>query len=252
MGAGQNPATSPYRRRAVLGTMTLPVLYSFRRCPYAMRARLALQASGQSCILREVVLARKPTALLEASPKGTVPVLVLPDGTVLEQSLDIMRWALQRRDPWAWLPMAGGATQQYLQDIADNDGPFKHHLDRYKYPNRFGLPDGTVDRDAAAQWLHRWNHRLQSQPALAGDQWGLTDTALAPFVRQFAHTDTQWFTDQTWTALRDWLTDFESSDLLASVMEKMAPWAPDEADTLFPFRHAEKLHIVTRNAASLP
>jgi glutathione S-transferase len=225
--------------------MTLPVLYSFRRCPYAIRARLALQVSAQSCVLREVVLAQKPAALLEASPKGTVPVLLLPDGMVIAQSLDIMHWALQRHDPWAWLPMGAGATQQTRQDIADNDGPFKHHLDRYKYPNRFGLPDGKADRDAAAQWLQQWNQRLQSQPALAGQQWGLADAALAPFVRQFAHTDTLWFTSQPWAALQAWLADFESSDLLASVMHKLSPWAPGDPDTAFPFRH-------TKSYSSLP
>jgi glutathione S-transferase len=232
--------------------MTLPVLYSFRRCPYAIRARLALQVSAQSCVLREVVLAQKPTALIEASPKGTVPVLVLPDGTVLAQSLDIMHWALQRHDPGTWLPVTGGATQRCLQDIADNDGPFKHHLDRYKYPNRFGLANGVVDRDAAAHWLHLWDQRLQSQPALAGDHWGLTDAALAPFVRQFAHTDTPWFDSQSWAALRAWLADFESSALFVSVMNKLSPWAPGESNTLFPFRHADKLHPVTRNAAACP
>jgi glutathione S-transferase len=232
--------------------MSLPVLYSFRRCPYAMRARLALQASGQSCVLREVVLAQKPAALLEASPKATVPVLVLSDGAVLAESLDIMHWALQRHDPWAWLPAAGDATRQCLQDIADNDGPFKRHLDRYKYPHRFGLADGRSDRDAAIRWLQQWEQRLQSQPTLAGDQWGLTDAALAPFVRQFARTDALWFASQPWPALQAWLAGFESSDLLAAVMNKQAPWTPGEPDTSFPFRHAEKLQLVTRNAGALP
>jgi glutathione S-transferase len=228
--------------------MPLPVLYSFRRCPYAMRARLALQASGQSCVVREVVLAQKPLALLEASPKGTVPVLVLPTGQVLEQSLDIMQWALQRQDPWAWLPAAGEATQQSAQDIADNDGPFKHHLDRYKYPHRFGLASGEHNREAAARWLQQWDQRLRSQPALAGTQWGLTDAALAPFIRQFAHTDTLWFANQPWAALQAWLAKFESSDLLAAVMDKLAPWAPGVPDTQFPFRHAENLQLVTTNS----
>jgi glutathione S-transferase len=232
--------------------MALPVLYSFRRCPYAIRARLALQASSQLVVLREVILANKPAALLEASPKATVPVLVLPDGEVIPQSLDIMHWALLRHDPWAWLPATGWATQQCAQDIADNDGPFKHHLDRYKYPNRFGLTDGKVDRDEAAQWLQAWDQRLQSQPALAGDHWGLTDTALAPFVRQFAHTDVLWFESQPWSSLQHWLAAFESSDLLTAVMGKPAPWDPADADTLFPARQAHKLQLVTRNGPARP
>jgi glutathione S-transferase len=230
--------------------MALPVLYSFRRCPYAMRARLALQASGQSCVLREVVLAQKPMALLEASSKATVPVLVLPDGGVLEQSLDIMQWALQRNDPWAWLPASDSAKQQCAQDIADNDGPFKHRLDRYKYPHRFGLPDGRADRDAAAIWLRQWEHRLQSQTALAGDQWGLTDAALAPFVRQFAHTDALWFAAQPWPALQHWLATFEDSGLFAAVMDKLTAWNPSDTEIVFPFRHTENLQIVTRNPGS--
>jgi glutathione S-transferase len=230
--------------------MTLPVLYSFRRCPYAMRARLALQASGQSCVLREVVLAHKPQALLEASSKATVPVLVLPDGEVVEQSLDIMQWALQRNDPWAWLPASNAAKQQCVQDVADNDGPFKHHLDRYKYPHRFGLPDGRAHRDAAATWLGQWDHRLRSQAALAGDQWGLTDAALAPFVRQFAHTDALWFAAQPWPALQLWLATFEASGLFAAVMDKLTAWNPSDTEIMFPFRHAENLQLVTRNLDS--
>lgn len=231
--------------------MTLPLLYSFRRCPYAMRARLALQASGQTCTLREVVLAQKPRALLDVSPKATVPVLVLPDGLVLAQSLDIMHWALQRHDPWAWLPAPGSATRQHEHDVASNDGPFKHHLDRYKYPHRFGLSDGLADRDAGAVWLQQWDQRLQSQPALAGEQWGLTDAALAPFVRQFAHTDMPWFASQPWPALQHWLATFEGSTLFAAVMDKRAAWHPGDTEIVFPFRHAENLQLVTRNRDSL-
>ena len=250
MGIGKGAPTSPHWRRTALDAMARPVLYSFRRCPYAMRARLAVQASGQSCTLREVVLAQKPQALLDASSKATVPVLVLPDGMVLEQSLDIMRWALHRNDPWCWLPTSDSATQQCSEDIADNDGPFKHHLDRYKYPHRFGLQDGLADRDAATVWLREWDHRLQSQPALAGTQWGLADAALAPFVRQFAHTDANWFANQPWPALLHWLTAFENSALFTAVMDKLAAWNPSDIEIVFPFRHAENLQLVTRNSAS--
>lgn len=226
--------------------MSLPVLYSFRRCPYAMRARMALQASGQTCVLREVLLANKPAALREASPKATVPVLVLVDGTVLEQSLDIMRWALQRHDPWGWLPAEAKALHHSTQCITDNDGPFKHHLDRYKYPHRFGLEDGLADREGAAQLLQRWDQMLQSQACFNGKSWGLTDAAIAPFVRQFAHTDIPWFTSQAWPALQAWLAAFESSALFAATMDKLAPWAAGDAETPFPFRHAKNLQIVTR------
>ena len=111
---------------------TDPILYSFRRCPYAIRARLALAVSGTRGELREVKLSAKPQAMLDASPKGTVPVLVLPGGTMLDESLDIMRWALAKRDPEGWLTRDDAAL------IAMNDGPFKHDLDRFKYPERHG------------------------------------------------------------------------------------------------------------------
>src|SRR5690625_164480 len=120
-------------------TPSLPILYSFRRCPYAMRARLALAAAEQPCVLREVVLRNKPQALLDASPKGTVPVVVLPDATVIEESLDIMLWALNQHDPDGWLHPEQGNLEHMLELITHNDGPFKAHLDRYKYPNRFEL-----------------------------------------------------------------------------------------------------------------
>jgi len=212
-----------------------PVLYSFRRCPYAMRARMALAVSEQVCTLREVVLARKPAQLLQASPKGTVPVLVLPDGTVLEQSLDIMRWALQRHDPQHWLPATGPDTDAALHWIRQCDGDFKAQLDRYKYPHRYALPDGLAHRTAGAEFLQRLNACLSQQPALAGAHWGLTDAAIAPFVRQFAHTDPDWFAAQAWPALQQWLAHFEASPLYLQVMEKVPEWAPEQEPVRFPF-----------------
>ena len=213
---------------------TLPVLYSFRRCPYAMRARLALHASGIATEHREVVLKNKPAHLLALSPKGTVPVLWLPGAAgskVLEQSLDIMLWALRQHDPLGWLPPsdAGMADAQAL--IAHNDGPFKQQLDRYKYPSRWGLESGVADRDEAAIWLRTLDARLRKQPELAGEHFGMADAAVAPFVRQYAHTDPTWFAAQPWPALASWLTKFESSDLFQAIMHKHAPW-PEPAPIL--------------------
>lgn len=204
---------------------TYPVLYSFRRCPYAMRARLALVASGTVCELREVVLARKPAALLQASPKGTVPVLVLPDGTVLEQSLDIMLWALRRTDPQQWLPVSAVERDHTLALIAQCDGDFKSQLDRYKYPNRHGLPDGVSYRALGVQFLRELDARLKSHGTLHGSHFGLADAAIAPFVRQFAHTDPAWFADQPWPDLQRWLTAFEGSSAYVRVMDKAPEWA---------------------------
>ncbi len=205
----------------------LPVLYSFRRCPYAMRARLALQASGIAHEHREVVLKNKPQHMLALSPKGTVPVLWLPEslgGRVLEQSLDIMLWALHQHDPLGWLPAADAGMTDALALIAHNDGPFKQQLDRYKYPNRSGLESGQTDRDLAAVWLRGLDAHLTAQPFLTGERFGLADAALAPFVRQFAHTDPVWFAAQPWPALAQWLAGFEASELFGAIMHKHSPW----------------------------
>lgn len=211
----------------------LPVLYSFRRCPYAMRARLAIAASGTMCELREVVLANKPPALLQASPKGTVPVLVLVDGLVLEQSLDIMLWALRRNDPQNWLPCAPQDLATALQLIAQCDGDFKAQLDRYKYPNRYALPDGLSHRAMGAQFLQTLNARLADRRYLMGEDYGLADAAIAPFVRQFAHTDAVWFSHQTWPHLQQWLGAFEVSSDYVKVMGKCAAWTDGQPVQLF-------------------
>lgn len=209
---------------------SLPILYSFRRCPYAMRARLALAVSAQPYELREIVLRNKPAEMLAASPKGTVPVLVLPDSAILAESLDIMRWALTRHDPANWLTPPGGSPQEREALIAANDGAFKQQLDRYKYPNRYlHESDGDAtgfalkQRDAAVPWLAQLDARLD-QGWLFGAGASLVDMALLPFMRQFAHTDAVWFAAQAWPRLQAWLTAFESSELFVRVMDKPAPW----------------------------
>lgn len=212
----------------------LPVLYSFRRCPYAMRARLALAVSGQPHELREVLLKSKPAALLAASPKGTVPVLVLPDGKVIAESLDIMQWALAHNDPQQWLAPPAGSREDIDALIAANDGSFKQQLDRYKYPNRYpqecrGDAPGFAlrQRGEAAAWLAQLDARL-GQGWLLGTQASLADMAVLPFVRQFAHTDPVWFAAQAWPRLQAWLAAFETSELYVRVMDKHAPWkSPD-------------------------
>ena len=210
-----------------------PVLYSFRRCPYAMRARLALWVSGQRCVLREVALAQKPEAMLKASPKGTVPVLVTTEG-VIDESLDIMVWALQQNDPQGWLPQAPHDRSAVLQLIQASDTVFKQHLDRYKYPSRFGLPDGLTDRQKGADFLMDLEQRLNQKTFLNGDRWGLADAALAPFVRQFAHVDLVWFEAQAWPCLNQWLQSFEDSIAYQTIMHKYKVWYPDQPIVAFP------------------
>lgn len=212
----------------------LPVLYSFRRCPYAMRARLALQVSGLQCVLREVALKNKPAAMLAASPKGTVPVLVLPDGKVLEQSLDIMRFALHGHDPQAWLPQEEGDWARQCALVERNDTHFKAALDRYKYPQRFGLSDNSAYRLEGEQYLLELNDWLTSKPALAGAQFGFADAAIAPFVRQWAHTDAARFAEAPWPSLQAWLNAFEQSAVFAAVMQKYPDWELSQEAVLFP------------------
>ncbi|TAF85602.1 MAG: glutathione S-transferase [Curvibacter sp.] len=214
--------------------MTEPVLYSFRRCPYAMRARMALLASGTRVQLREVVLKDKPPALLAASPKGTVPVMVLSDGMVLDQSLEIMLSVLRSNDPLKWMPETDQQLHTSLRLIAGCDENFKQHLDRYKYPHRFNLPDGLANRAEGAIFLEAIDAILQSQSFLHGSHWGLADAAIAPFVRQFAHTDSSWFSAQSWYALRAWLQAFEDSALFATCMHKVAPWREGDEVSFFP------------------
>jgi len=206
----------------------LPILYSFRRCPYAMRARMAVAVSGTPVELREVVLRDKPAEMLEASPKGTVPVLVLPDGRVLEESLDIMRWALSQCDPEDWL-------RHHDQNLVlASDGPFKQALDRYKYPHRYDLPNGTAHRDAALVHLGDLNDRLAGAPYLGGAQPAFTDIALFPFVRQFAATDAEWFAALPLPALQGWLSALVGSDLFVSIMTRYPQWKSGNAPVHFP------------------
>ncbi|MBA4087856.1 MAG: glutathione S-transferase [Novosphingobium sp.] len=207
--------------------MALPVLYSFRRCPYAMRARLAIAVSGVAVELREIKLSAKPPAMLEASPKGTVPVVVLPDGGVIEQSLEVMQWALRQNDPEGWRERDDAAL------IARNDGPFKHDLDRYKYPERHGS-DATAHRESGLAFLAELDARLTQNGQLCGNERGLADMAVMPFVRQFAATDPVWFDSQPLPHLQRWLAGHLESALFASVMGKFAPWREGDPAVVFP------------------
>jgi len=210
--------------------MTMPierVLYSFRRCPYAIRARLALAISETACALREVHLARKPAAMLAASPKGTVPVLVLADGTVIDESILIMRWALERRDPEGWL------ERDDTDLLARNDGPFKHDLDRYKYPDRH-QSDALAHRQRGLEFLRLLEERLSTSGQLCASKRGIADMAIMPFVRQFAAVDREWFAAQPIPNLQAWLTGHLEAPLFAAVMKRFAPWSPGDPEVALP------------------
>lgn len=155
----------------------LPILYSFRRCPYAIRARLAISASQEKIIHREIELQKKPASMLRASLKGTVPVLVLPNGIVIDESWDIMLWAVERHDPLGWLTEVKNHWGYTLNIVKINDTKFKNHLDRYKYPNRFIISSSNQDRDAGSVILSKYNQYLSSKDFFAGENFGLLDSA---------------------------------------------------------------------------
>lgn len=208
----------------------LPILWSFRRCPYAMRARLALHASGTAVEHREILLRNKPAEMLTHSPKGTVPVLVLEDGRVIEESRDVMMWALGQADPESWL----APGEAMFEWIDENDGPFKHHLDRFKYSVRYEDADPELHRREGAKFLARLDARLRQSPQLFGERMSLADAAIFPFVRQFANADRDWFDAQDYPALSAWLEAHLTSQRFTEIMTKHPLWEADadrDADT---------------------
>ncbi len=200
----------------------LPILYSFRRCPYAMRARLAIAYAGVAVELREVELRNKPQAMLLVSPKATVPVLQLKNGRVLDESLDIMLWALQQNDPEHWLKAAGLDHAKAL--IRGNDEPFKYYLDRYKYADRYPAYSELYYRQQGELFLADLESLLTQRTYLSGDQFSLADAAILPFIRQFCAVEPAWFKDSPYPALRQWLNDFLASSLFKQVMTKYPYW----------------------------
>jgi glutathione S-transferase len=185
-----------------------------------MRARLALDVSGQVWELREVSLRNKPPEMLRLSAKATVPVLVLPDGRVIDESLDIMLWALSRNDPEHWLAPESDSLDGMRELIDRFDSHFKQHLDRYKYPSRFAGSDPLVDRAEASEDLALLGDRLTRTPYLAGGRVSLADMAIVPFVRQFANVDPDWFAGQSPSALQRWLRTLVESERFERIMQR--------------------------------
>ncbi len=199
----------------------LPLLYTYRRCPYAMRARMALLQAGVAYESFEIVLRDKPDAMLAVSPKGTVPVLVLGDGSVLEQSLDIVRWAFEQQgDTGGWWARSQTDANVALQVACD--GMFKHHLDRTKYPERFTDAQGREwHREQALRVLIRpLEERLRAAAQLGGDTPCAADIGIFPFVRQFAATDPAWWTAQPFPAAQSWLVQWLQTPLFEAAMLK--------------------------------
>ena len=213
--------------------MSHPVLYSFRRCPYAIRARLALRVSAVQVVLREVVLADKPESLRSYSTKATVPVLVVDDLEVIDESLDIMMWALQQHDPQGWLLTDDKLIAESKRLITTNDIEFKPWLDRYKYADRFPEYPMTYYRDQAEVFLSRLEELLARAPFLLGEASTLADMAIFPFIRQLANTDKQWFENSSYPCLQAWLETLLQLPLFTSVMDKYPQWKAGDPDMIF-------------------
>jgi len=205
------------------------ILYSFRRCPYAMRARLALKYAGVEVELREIDLNNPPGELIAISEQATVPVLHLPDGRVIDESWDIVQWAVKQNDPDLWL----GENEQYLTEsemlIEMNDYSFKQDLDHYKYADRYPEHPMEYYREQGEDFLQELEERLDSTRFLLSDQLSIADIGIFPFVRQFAMVDMNWFDQAPYPKLQQWLSGFTGSDaseaqLFSSVMEKHEIW----------------------------
>ncbi|MEP1201613.1 glutathione S-transferase [Tateyamaria sp.] len=205
-----------------------PILWTFRRCPYAIRARLAIASAGVKVELREILLRDKPPAFLETSASATVPALRLAD-QVLDESRDIIVWALEQNDPHHLLNM----PREGWDLIGENDGPFKSALDHTKYASRYPGVDPQIERGKAAAFLINLDAQLRGQTALYGNQTTVADLAIFPFVRQFANVDREWFDAQPWPSLIVWLDTFMQSEAFAHVMTKYARWSEGDAPTWF-------------------
>ena len=209
----------------------LPILYSFRRCPYAMRARMAIHASGQKCELREVLLRDKPPSMIEYSLKGTVPVLILQDGNVIDESLDVIDWALNLNDPDNWQRSKDNEKTKELIKI--NDGEFKHHLDRYKYSKRYDNEDPEFHRKKCLKFIELINNELNNSEYIFDDNISYADIVLLPFIRQFRIADIEWFDSLPYDNLKKWLSSFLDSSLLHSIMKKYDLWKEGDKSIVF-------------------
>ncbi|MGC6404792.1 MAG: glutathione S-transferase [Candidatus Comchoanobacterales bacterium] len=200
--------------------MSLPILYSFRRCPYAIRARMALNYAHIDVTIIEVNLKDKPQSLMDISPKGTVPVFVSTQGQVIEESLDIMLYALHLNDPESWLPQSAEQNNLINHLIRINDSEFKYHLDRFKYPNRYPNEIIVDHRGAILNHLNKLNEYLKHHTFLLSKNPCLADIAVFPFIRQAANVDLAWFQQLHMSHLKRWLDFWLSSELFETTMTK--------------------------------
>ena len=209
------------------------ILYSFRRCPYAIRARMALNYSETVVELREVVLKDKPKALIELSPKATVPVLELVNGEIIDESLDIMYWAFNNKNPKK-IKLAENKDNYQHELILENDCEFKLYLDKYKYDDRFPEFPERIYREQGELFLKKLENLLSNHKYLLGKELSIIDLAIFPFIRQFAFVNPQWFEESSYLNVRKWLNEFLASDYFLTVMHKYSKWQLGNEVTYFP------------------
>jgi glutathione S-transferase len=221
--------------------MKLPILYSLQHCPYAMRARMGLLMARQQVMLRAITMKNKPEEMLKISPKGTVPVLLLPDKTVIDESLDIMVWALQQNDPEDLLHKDNPEDlAEMLELVRRNDKEFKPQLEIYKKSKRFRTGTETEEREKCEVFIAELEQRLsssgdytQGNGNFIGDKPGLIDYALIPFVRQFSRVNKAWFKQAPYPLLRSWIEQHMQTRLYAKAMEKYPLWLDEYKECIF-------------------
>ena len=217
----------------------LPILYSFRRCPYAMRARMALLYSGVKVELREVVLKDKPEEILKLKKEATVPVLELPDGQVIDESWDIMLWAIRQNDPDTWLGEDESRVFDAEMMVEMNDYSFKSDLDHYKYADRYPECSQEHYRSLGEEFLQDLEDALTDSRYLLGEKISVADIAIFPFIRQFAFVDKPWFDQAPYPNLQGWLQGFLDSSLFESTMMKLPAWKQGDEVVIFPAGNKE-------------
>ena len=212
----------------MISNLKYPILYTFRRCPYAMRARFAIRSSKIKVEIREIKLQEKPSEFLKLSPKGTVPVLITNSGEVLEESLDIIYWALNKNDPHKWLAKGKLENHEIVKLLDDLENKFKPNLDKYKYPSRFSVFDRYLYRDRNLCFLEKLNCYLKKNKSLNCEHLTLLDYAIFPFVRQFRNVDQDWFDKLNFSLLNCWINQIIDSEDFSSIMKKFKKWEPND------------------------
>ena len=214
--------------------MSLPILYSLRQCPYAMRARLGLLLSKQPVMIRDIVMTNIPKEMFTASSKGEVPVLVLDDGTVIDESIDIMRWALNINDPQDLLYKHQSNLTEEIENLIQHcDNEFVEALKKYKAASRYH-DDAEVDHRQNCEVIIRdIENRLSKQKYIFGDKPSLADYAILPFIRQFSRVDRKWFIQSPYPKLRSWLEWHYQNPLFSKAMKKYPQWLDEKQDIIF-------------------